>query len=60
MIPVAVVFCGLWIPGVHMLYDASWFVGTLLSIVMYYLIMKAIDPKYLEEKKAEHAAAKAK
>lgn len=60
MLPVAIVFCGLWIPGAHMLYDASWFVGTIISIIMYYFMMKKADPDYLLAKKAEHEALKAK
>ena len=54
MASVALVFCGLWIPGLHMLYDASWFIGTGLSIVLYYALMKKADPVYLENKKVEH------
>ena len=37
-----------------MLYDASWFIGTGLSIVLYYALMKKADPVYLENKKVEH------
>lgn len=67
-ISILVVFSGLWIPGMHMIYDASWFVGTILSIVLYYFMMKFMDKQYvsdkakvgaeMKEKRAEEKAAK--
>lgn len=49
------IFLGLWIPALHWLYDASIIVGTLAGLLIYYLLMKLTDGKYMVDKKAEHA-----
>ena len=54
-----IIFLGLWVPALHWLYDASIIVGTLVAMLVYYLMMKAGDSSYMAAKKAEHAALKA-
>ncbi len=54
-----VIFLGLWVPVLHWLYDASIIVGTLVGLLLYYVLMKMGDSGYIESKKVEHAAAKA-
>ena len=42
-----VIFLGLWVPALHWLYDASIIVGTLVAMLVYYLMMKAGDSSYM-------------
>jgi NCS1 family nucleobase:cation symporter-1 len=53
------IFCGLWIPTLHWLYDASIIIGTLFAMLVYYLIMKGVDAGYIASKKELHNTEKA-
>lgn len=55
-----VIFLGLWVAPLHWLYDASIIVGTLVGMLVYFALMAATDKSFLEQKKAEHAAAAGK
>jgi len=41
-VSVTVPFLGLWFSSMVLLYQASWFVGIIIAVVMYYLIMKGL------------------
>ena len=55
-----VIFLGLWVAPLHWLYDASIIVGTLVGMLVYFALMAATDKSFLEQTKAEHAAAAGK
>ena len=52
-----VIFLGLWVPAVHWLYDASFIVGTLFTMLLYYTLMKVGDKEFFAAKAAAHAQA---
>ena len=56
---VCVIFAGMWIPGAQLLYDSAIIIGMILGVIIYYILMRALDGPYIEEKRKEHAQAKA-
>ena len=45
-ISILTTFLGIFIPSLAVLYSGAWCVATAVSIVLYYLLMKALDPDF--------------
>lgn len=45
-VSVTVPFIGLWVPSLRLMYDACWFIGTGISVALYYFFMKKLDPNF--------------
>ncbi len=39
-------FIGVYVPSLAVLYNGAWFVATIVSIVLYYVLMKVLDPEF--------------
>ena len=51
-ISVLCTFIGVYVPALSVLYNGAWFVATAVSIVLYYILMKKLDPDFGKAKES--------
>lgn len=52
VVSVMVTFIGVFVPGLSVFYAGGWFFATGVSIVLYYFLMKALDPDFTNIKES--------
>ena len=51
-ISVLCTFIGVYVPALSVLYNGAWFVATAVSILLYYFLMKKLDPDFAKAKES--------